>query len=207
MVERNLTLPYIFVCFTDDTKGIKSNIHCQPLPSLPIEGWWYKLWFLSKEFPLEGNILFLDLDLIIFKNIDNLFKFSPDQFCIIRDFNRSLNTNWNRLNSSVFRYQSKQYSNVYNTFINDYRTNTRRFHGDQDFIFKHQPNVKFWPDEWIQSYKWEMRDRRDLQRINGKRNFKNIGTPVIKQDTRIAVFHGEPNIHECLDPWVVDNWQ
>ena len=206
MVERNLTLPYTFVCFTDNTAGINPNIRCEPLPKLPIEGWWYKLWFLSKDFPLDGTVLFLDLDLIVFKNIDYLFSFAPNKFCVIRDFNRSLNSTWNRINSSVFRYQSKQHSTVFDTFINDYRTHTRRFHGDQDFIFKHLQNITLWPDEWIQSYKWEMRSRNDLIKSNGKRNFKNIADPMIKRETAVAVFHGEPDIHECIDPWVVKNW-
>jgi hypothetical protein len=206
MVERNLTLPYTFVCFTDNTTGINPNIRCEPLPKLPIEGWWYKLWFLSKDFPLDGTVLFLDLDLIVFKNIDRLFSFAPNKFCVIRDFNRSLNSTWNRINSSVFRYQSKQHSNVFDTFINDYRTHTRRFHGDQDFIFKYLQNITLWPDEWIQSYKWEMRSRNDLIKLNGKRNFKNVANPVIKRETSVAVFHGEPDIHECVDPWVIQNW-
>ena len=206
MVERNLTLPYTFVCFTDDSRGIDKTIQCNPLPDLPLEGWWYKLWFFSNEFPLDGNILFLDLDLIVFRPIDDLFTFAPGKFCIIRDFNRSLNSSWNRVNSSVFRYQSKKHASIYDTFMIDYRSNTQRFHGDQDFIFKHLTNREFWPDEWIQSYKWEMRDRRDIVKINGKRNFKNTATPLIKKNTQIAVFHGEPNIHECVDPWVIQNW-
>jgi hypothetical protein len=206
MVERNLTLPYTFVCFTDNKTGIDPSIRCEPLPVLPIEGWWYKLWFLSNDFPLDGTVLFLDLDLIVFKNIDQLFLYNPTRFCIIRDFNRSLNSNWNRINSSVFRYQSKHHGNVFTAFMNDYRSHTRRFHGDQDFIFKNLNNVVLWPDEWIQSYKWEMRSRNDLVKINGKRNFKNVAGPTVKHETAIAVFHGEPDIHDCKDPWVIQHW-
>jgi hypothetical protein len=90
--------------------------------------------------------------------------------------------------------------------MNDYRSNTKRFHGDQDFIFKHIKNVSFWPDEWIQSYKWEMRNRGDLVKIDGKRNFKKTDNPVVKRDTSIAVFHGEPDIHDCKDEWVKTQW-
>jgi hypothetical protein len=95
---------------------------------------------------------------------------------------------------------------VFDTFINDYRSHTRRFHGDQDFIFKYLQNITLWPDEWIQSYKWEMRSRSDLIKSNGKRNFKNVADPVVKRETSVAVFHGEPDIHECADPWVMKNW-
>jgi hypothetical protein len=206
MVKRNLTLPYEFVCFTENTQGINKQIRCEPLPNLPLQGWWYKLWFLSNDFPLDGTILFLDLDLIIFNNIDKLFMFKPDNFCSIRDFNRSLNIRWERINSSVFKFQSKKYKHVFDNFINDSQTHIRKFHGDQDFMFKHINDNVFWPDEWIQSYKWEMRSRTELTKIDGKRNFKTIGTPVIKHDTKIAVFHGEPNPQDCKDPWVIQHW-
>jgi hypothetical protein len=207
MVERNLSLPYEFVCFTEDSKGIDKSIRCEPLPLLPVNGWWYKLWFLSKDFPLSGTILFLDLDIVIFKNIDKLFTYNiTDEFCIIRDFNRSSNTNWNRINSSVFRYQSQTYDQVFEKFISDPYTHLRKFQGDQDFMFKYINQRTLWPDEWIQSYKWEMRSKNDLARIDGKRNFKTIGSPIIKPQTAIAVFHGEPNPKECLDPWVKENW-
>jgi hypothetical protein len=42
--------------------------------------------------------------------------------------------------------------------------------------------------------------------VNGKRNFRSPGEPKIDTDTKIAVFHGHPNIHECNDKWPGDNW-
>jgi hypothetical protein len=206
MVERNLSLPYSFVCFTDDTNGINSNIRCELLPDLPLTGWWYKLWFLSEEFPLDGNILFLDLDLIVFENINKLFDFSPDSFCIIRDFNRAFNRNYKKYNSSVFKYKSKKYQTIYKTFYNNYQKYTSQYHGDQEFLFQYVKKVEFWPDEWIQSYKWEMRNRNELILIDGKRNFGKQGNPKIKPTTSIAAFHGEPNIDECNDIWVQQHW-
>jgi hypothetical protein len=207
MVKRNLTLPYQFVCFTEDTKDIDRSIRCEPLPDLPLQGWWYKLWFLSKDFPLNGTILFLDLDLIVFQNIDRFFNYNNNSFCIIRDFNRSMNSNWDRVNSSVFRYQSAEHANIFDLFWRDRNTNLQRYRGDQDFIFTHLTARCLWPDEWVQSYKWEMRDRRELIKIGNKLNFKKSGSPLIKKDTSIAVFHGDPNIHECIDEWPKLNWR
>jgi hypothetical protein len=209
MVERNLSLPYEFVCFTEDSSGIDKSIRCEPLPSLPVNGWWYKPLFFDPNFILKGNILFLDLDLVIFKNIDNLFKYCPNKFSIIRDFNRSTIRNFTRMNSSVFRLQTGQHSQVYSNFIKDPLHISRKFHGDQDWIFDQiKTDFVFWPDEWIQSYKWEMRGRPLMIKdpMTGKRNFKEIGEPRLLNDTQIAVFHGEPNPKECLDPWVKENW-
>jgi hypothetical protein len=210
MVERNLTLPYEFVCFTENTQGIDPNIRCEPLPDLPVNGWWYKPMFFDPNFVLKGTILFLDLDVVVFKNINNLFEYNPNKFCIIRDFNRATIRNFTRMNSSVFRLQTGQHRSVYEEFAKEPLQTSRRFHGDQDWIHnKIKTDFAFWPDEWIQSYKWEMRGRplmvRDSQ--TGKRNFKELGVPRILDNTSIAVFHGEPNPQECLDPWVIDNWR
>ena len=65
----------------------------------------------------------------------------------------------------------------------------------------------FWPDEWIQSYKWEMRDRTYPDRINGVRNFKVKADPIVHEQCNVAVFHGEPHPHQVEDDWVKDNWK
>ena len=209
MVERNLTLPYTFVCFTDDSRDINSNIHIEPLPALPVTGWWFKPMFFDPGFRLQGTILFLDLDLIIFRNIDRLFTYKPDKFCIIRDFNRYIIKNYDKFNSSVFRLSTGQHSQVYTDFAKDSRNVRKKHHGDQDWI-RHciKNNYEYWPDEWIQSYKWEMRGKpRFDNQPRGSRDFITPGDPVIKDQTSVAVFHGDPNPHNCKDPWVIDNWR
>ena len=210
MVKRNLTVPFEFVCFTENPLGINEEVTVKPLTLLAgVQGWWYKPLFFNPNLGLDGTILFLDLDLIVFKNIDKLFSYKPGQFLIIRDFNRHVIRNYDKFNSSVFRLTPGQHSNVYTDFVKSPVATSKRFHGDQDWIRASVKNgFEYWPDEWIQSYKWEMRDRNDLTKMpNGKRNFNHIGIPRIKNETNIAVFHGEPNPAECMDPWVVDNWQ
>lgn len=209
MVERNLTLPYEFVCFTENPVGINPNIRIESLPKLPVKGWWYKLMCFDPNFALKGNILFLDLDLIVFQNIDSLFTYSHHQFCVIRDFNRTLIKNYSNINSSVFRLTTGDCANVYNNFIKDINSVTRRFRGDQEWIYSQtRGKYVYWPDTWIQSYKWEMRDRADLIKgADGKRNFVKQATPSILPDAKIAVFHGEPNPADCKDQWVLDNWR
>ena len=71
MVKRHCTVPYEFVCFTDDLRDIDPNIKTITLKPLGVSGWWYKPIFFDKNFPLDGNILYFDLDVVIHKNIDN----------------------------------------------------------------------------------------------------------------------------------------
>jgi len=207
MVQRNLTVDHEFVCFTEDPKGIDPNIRIEPLPNSNVKGWWYKPFFFDPKLLEPGVRLFLDLDVIVFRNIDNLFTYAPDKFCIIRDFNRFANNNWNKMNSSVFRLNQGQQEHVFSTFIENPEHYSRRFHGDQDWIFNQvRKDWVFWPDEWIQSYKWEMRGKPQMIRNKDGRNFAESGEPKVLNDTSIAVFHGDPNPHNCIDTWCKQHW-
>lgn len=207
MIKRNLTIDYEFVCFTENSNGIDKHIRIEPLPDLPVKGWWYKPWFLSNNLPIHGTLLFLDLDLIVFNNIDQLFEYKHSaDFVIIRDFNRQTQPNWDKMNSSVFRVNTGSQKSVYDAFGADSFIVTRKFQGDQDFMYKYIKKYEFWPDEWIQSYKWEMRSKDKLSIINGKRNFRTPDDPTIMPDTKIAVFHGQPDIPDCVDEWPRKNW-
>ena len=86
MCKRNTTMPFEFHCITDDPKGLDPHIKVIKLPNDPwIKTWWSKLWMFGPEFPLKGNVLFFDLDVIVFNNIDVLFTHNPDKFMIIRE--------------------------------------------------------------------------------------------------------------------------
>jgi len=209
MVSRHLTVDHEFVCFTENSADIDPNVRIQPLPALPVTGWWYKPMFFNPDIGLKGTLLFLDLDMIIFKNIDDLFNFKPGEFCIIRDFNRYIIKKYEKFNSSIFRLNTGQHSHVYKNFVTDPKNIAKRYHGDQDWI-RHciKNNFEYWPDDWIQSYKWEMRGKpRFDSKPRGERDFLVPGEPAINLNTKVAVFHGDPNPHNCKDPWVIDNWR
>jgi hypothetical protein len=208
MVNRNLTIDYEFICFTENSKGIDKHITVKPLPKISVTGWWYKPWFLSNELGITGTALFLDLDLIVFRNIDHLFEYNLESdFVIIRDFNRIARKGWDRMNSSVFRFKIGKYNNLYQDFKINHAGIVRKFQGDQDWMYKTIKDYTFWPDTWIQSYKWEMRGREHLGVVNGQRNFKTAGIPKLDVENKIAVFHGHPNIHDCVDTWPKENWK
>ena len=96
MVKRHTTVPYQFHCLTDDPNGLDPEINVITLPKDPwIKTWWSKLYMFSPDMPLQGNILFFDLDVVIFDNIDPLFSYNENRFNIIRDFNRCRVKDWN----------------------------------------------------------------------------------------------------------------
>ena len=207
MVSRHLTVPYEFVCLTDDHHGIEGvrsiNIENQGYA----KGWWHKVHMFDPSIGLSGKILYLDLDVIIHSNIDRLITNYTNEFLGIRDFNRKFHHDWKIMNSSVLSWQGGYHTDIFSRF-KDNPTKAQKMHGDQDWIWSvAKSRIKFWPDSWIQSYKWEIRDRSEIVFTNGKRLFKNARDVVIPKECSICVFHGEPNPDQVKDPFVVDNWR
>ena len=208
MVARHTTVAYEFSVLTDDPTGLDPEINVIKLPKDPwIKTWWSKLWMFAPEMPLEGDILYFDLDVVIFNNIDELFTFQG-KFNIIRDFNRCRIKDWKLSNSSCMKWQTGTMNYLWTEFKDRWHTVMQQNHGDQDWITKMATkDISWFPDEWIRSYKWEMIGLKDTKLLtkDGKKFFRK---PVdISPGNKVAVFHGSPNPNECADRFVVDNWK
>ena len=111
MVEKNLTIPHRFVCFTDNAEGIDPGVEIRPLPELNDEGLPEKAWrklglFTDQLADLEGEALFLDLDVVIRDNIDCFFE-KEGEFYIIKDWDFPNDIIGN---SSVFKFNVKKHT-------------------------------------------------------------------------------------------------
>jgi len=210
MVQRHCTLPYKFVCLTEDPDGLYDEIQTYNLPK-NLSGWWCKPYVFNPDLPFNGTVLYLDLDVVIADNIDKLFGYSPHQWCVIRDFTRAMRPKWHKYNSSVVRFESGQLAHIWEEFEKNPKDIQRRFHGDQDWLFaaSRQKQAMFWPDSWILSWKWEVRKSREFAPggTRGKRRFREVENVKPRPECCIAVFHGDPNPDNCEDPWVKQNWR
>lgn len=189
MCKRNILLPFRFVCFTDDDKNIEKEIETKPLPhnNKNIHGWFNKLSFFQKKlFDLQGVILYLDLDVVLVSNIDEMFYFKKNEFVIIEDWLYK-KLKQKKYNSSIMRWNMDLVPELYNSYINDFNKN-KKYAGDQDFITNKIKNVVFWPEEWVKSFKI------------------NKCFDQIPDQSKIIVFHGKPNPHEVNYGWVKNFW-
>lgn len=209
MVARNITIPYKFACLTDDQRPI-SGVDIIHRPSAGYRrGWWHKVHMFDNELPLSGRILYFDLDVVIHNNIDKLvLNYNDSDFLGIRDFNRKFYSSWKNLNSSAMSWTHGNEKHIWSEFKKN-PSDAQKLQGDQDWIWKLSKNtLKFWPDEWIQSYKWEVRSRSDLAIQQGKRNFRTVDHNVVpNKNCCVSVFHGDPKPQDVQDKFVVDNWQ
>ena len=145
-IRANLRQPYRFVCID--------------YSSLP--GWWAKL-DLFKPRRFRGRVLYLDLDVTITGNLDDLANY-PGEFVICRD--------WSRFgyNSSVMAWDAGCADHLYTDFTTDVMD---RFDGDQDWITVKKLDVAKFPRNWCYSYRLGLK----------------TGYP---KDMRVCVYHGRP---------------
>ena len=208
MISRHLTVPYDFVCFTDNSEKLNPGIQIKTLPSMSIQGWWWKPYlFKSDHFSKDDTILFFDLDMIIVKNIDHLVSFKPGSFVGLRDVGRVFRPGHHKLGSAVMKWPAGSYDHIWTNLEKDL-SQSKRYQGDQDWIYEQvKKSIEFYPDPWIRSYKWEIRNRSELLGLGVRSIFKEIRNPVIPEDTSVLAFHGYPHVHTVQDPVVLENWR
>lgn len=118
----------IFYCYTEDSSNINSNINIIDIPSKPaLKKWWNKLAMFNKDFPIQGNNMFFDLDLNINSNPfyvldkvnwDTLTMVSrEDKINMLNHSDHHFNVS---VNSSVLCWNSnnKKIHEIWNKFIN-----------------------------------------------------------------------------------------
>ena len=227
MVKRHSTDVKFFV-ITDSKKDWHSDIN-QLIVDPLYKTWWNKIHMFRDDIGLEGRVLFMDLDVVIIRNIDHLWEFEDDKFCIIQDFNRCRIPSYHVRNSSVMKFDAGKEVHVWEKFKNDPQRIIDRFRGDQDYMTHLYKGGLIWPHNWIMSYKWEIglepgekkrspHDKFVSERYTTETYIKvKNGRKITKtrrkkqnlpQDCAVIDFHGHPNPEEVTkDPLIIDNWK
>lgn len=200
-IQRNSSRETRLVCFTDDDTHVDPQVICYPIPdiNLPenvIETPWRKLavW----QFPLEdlrGDVLFLDLDLVITGNLDDLFDYEPGRYCVIE--------NWTQLgqgngNTSCFRFPVGKYAHIFDRVHKNPQSVLSQYRIEQLYISREIDDMVFWPKDWCVSFKHSLLPKWPL-------NF--FKAPPLPADTRMVAFTGKPDQDEALrGEWPVKKW-
>ena len=191
-IKKHTKLKTRLICFTDNKTGINKNIICKPLPKIKIPNEisktpWRKIsvW----QYPLsdlEGDVLFLDLDLVITGNLDKFFSYKKGTYCVIE--------NWTQIgkgigNTSCFRFPVKKYSELFKQFENNGFKIWKKFHIEQVYLSKFIKKQNYWPEQWCKSFKHSLLPKWPM------RIWKSA---VLPQETSIVAFTGKPDPDDVL---------
>jgi hypothetical protein len=194
MVLRNLSKSVQLICLTDNATGVHPDVECIPIPSLdlpsqlPERGWKKLTVFASALGNLKGTALFLDLDVVIVNSLEPFFE-HPGSFVIIHDYKRPWRITGN---SSVFRFELGAYPDLLTNFKGNQEAIRKRFRNEQAFLsaYIHEHGtLTYWPRSWCPSFKYNSIP-------NWPTNYWRA--PVIPNESRIVIFHGECNPPDAL---------
>ena len=212
-------MPYIFNVLTDKPndpfyKTIDAVTHHVPdWPEANGERkyWWYKMQMFNRAWGFTDTILYLDLDVIIINSIDKFVDYT-ENFAVCQDFNRRWIRDYVVSNTSVMCFHAPNYYKIFKSFNKNVSGNISKFRGDQDYIthyFKERNDLKWWPNTWCQSFKWDCYRGGLIESGTGlDEHGKWPADPskymypeqpwIMDAQCSIVVFHGDP------DPWITE---
>jgi hypothetical protein len=221
MAARHITGDFRFVCLTDDPADVNSAVECLDCPSVALPPpWnntgWRKVALWSTQLPgMEGDWLFMDLDVVITGSLDDFFTFAPERSFVVMQ-------NWTQPgqgigNTSVYRFTVGKHPYLLSRMVDDFMAVVKQYRNEQTFVSHVISELEFWPDEWCVLFKIQCVPPMPA------RWWK---VPLLPPGARIVAFPGVPNPGDAAAgiwpgrkwykkiykhirpaPWVSEHWR
>jgi hypothetical protein len=224
-----LSAPARFVCLTDDAAGLAPGIEAFPIPDIGLEpqewfrpGVWPKIGLFDAAIHgLRGRALFIDLDMVIARDLDAFFDMPG---AII---GTDAGPGWGRsavrmgaaapeFGSMIFAFDLGQHSDIADRFRADKAAVWAACYQEQQYIHACRPDARFWPDGWVVSFKRALRRPIGIDLL-----LPPLAPPA---GVKVVAFHGKPRPADLLRPghrfwdrfphlgngpvpWFVDYWR
>lgn len=175
MVSTHVSIPFKFVCFTDDTADIDPRVECCKLEN-DYPTWWSKIEMFNSKNYYDRNIFFFDLDTVILSNIDHIVS-REYKFAGLRDF-----YHLNRFASGIMAWHQTGRYKIYETFkLTSRKVMNACLGGDQEFISNCLRNeYEFFQDLFPNEI------------VSYKVHCKKGNLETVPNGAKIVCFHGKP---------------
>ena len=197
--------------YTEPTRSVPAHMIKHELEIWPgIEGpkrsWWYKMQ-LFNERHWQGPLLYFDLDIVIYNNLQWCREVSLDYFWTLRDFRYLQNSAYNKMNSSVMYWDTRRFGYLWDRVQTDGILDVvMQYSGDQDYIWAKidRALLRYYDSSHVQSFRWEAMDG-GMNFATRKNQKPNTGVKLSK-NASVLVFHGRPKPHEVKDSQIQALW-
>jgi hypothetical protein len=201
MIQRHTARPTRLVCYTDETQGINNEVEVYPLPYIELPEYrrwfpWRKISLWQKELQgISGEVLYLDLDVVVTGGLDEFFGYKPGHYCVARNWTQPKE----RIgNTSVYRFPVGVHTYLYDRIMNDCEDVLARHRNSQTFISREIKDMEFWPDDWCVSFKHSLLPAWPLNLFL---------TPALPPATKVVAFTGKPDPDEAMEGrWPHEHW-
>lgn len=220
MIQRNTKRETRLVCYTDDPAGIDPAVVTYSIPEVPLpprrmRSTWRKISFWRPDLEgISGDVLFLDLDIVVTGSIDEFFDYAPEAtFCVIENWTQK----GQRIgNTSVYRFRVGAHTEIFDKLSENPEGTLQSYPNSQTFISRNISSMTFWPDSWCVSFKHTLLPPWPL-------NFLQIAP--LPPATKVVCFTGRPNPDDARDgiwpapwykrfykhvrptPWIAEHWR
>ena len=165
--QESISQDFHFYCLTENPKGLNDWITVLPFPKgNKLEKWWNKMYLFDDNVVRQkGENLFLDLYVIIQKNIDDIVNFDPeDCLCFGQTHWHDLETmkketehvphRYTDLNSSILRWNDNLDKENITLYFNAHKEKILWYYRGIDNFFMHKgvSRIKYFPLGWFYSY-------------------------------------------------------
>jgi hypothetical protein len=147
MLKENVTHPFQLYCLTDDCFNINRSIEIISFPKdNDLEGHWNKMYLFNKDVVGLDNFTYIDLDVVIQNNIDEILNYNK-RLTLIKAWWKKSEVWKNTYNSSVMSIDTARDKYIWERFVENTDYHMCKNIGDDDFLFN---NFEF--DHYQQSW-------------------------------------------------------
>jgi len=196
--RKYITGDFQFVCLTNESEGIRSEVQIHPVPEIGLDEWHYYngAWpkiavFLPNLYDLEGRALFIDLDTVLLGNIDALFEV-PGPLVAIDNDPWKEKTGQPQTMSSIFAFDLGSLGHLVDQIKADRDVLVKRHTIEQAFLHAAVQDISYWPQEWLVSFKYHLRRPLLVDRI--------LPPKIPSKQARLLIFHGKPRPVDLARP-------
>lgn len=199
----NITGDFRFVCLTDDPSGLDTGIEAFAIPDIGLKpehwrgGCWPKVSLFCEDLHgLQGRALFIDLDMVLCGRLDDFFTHGEGLVMLDSGPWRYRN-GIPRPMSSIFAFDLGRMGFLVERLRTRRDEMIGRYRNEQDYIGGEVGQIAFWPQEWIRSYKYHLRQPLLIDRFRGPH--------APGAEVRVLCFHGKPRPIALIRP-AMGNW-
>ena len=211
MLCRNLNSEVRMHVYTEHDRSVPPHMVKHILEDWGISGpkrsWWYKMQLFNPAH-FAGNMLYLDLDVVIANTLDWIPGHSTDYLWTIRDFRYLQRRDTVTMNSSMMWFNVDRFAWIWHKFSReDFNTTIKSYPGDQDYLgaVLDVNQRRFFEDFYFESFRWQCLD--GGYEFARRRHLRPNTGVQIKPDTSLVVFHGDPKPHQVQDPIITSLWK